>query len=310
MIRKCSTLGAGAVLLLLMAPLALGQTADDSPVAAPGASADGALPNIATLRADLDSLSAELQALRGALQVSGAAGYAEAGGASAIERMDRMEARIRQLTGTIEETRNRVEQTIRDSAALLDDLEFRLCQLEDGCDLGAFMSADGDFLASPPVPAPADGADRPAAQASSAAERADFEVAIQLAESGAHEEAAEAFAAFARDHANGPLFAEARFREGQELLTLGDQRGASLAWTEVFAADAQGPFAPVALFGVAEILASQGQDQPACFFLGETLHRYAGNPDIADAAGLYARLDCDTLLEAESDDAGTAAPVR
>src|SRR5699024_7660401 len=128
--------GPGLAIMLAMAvPDAVAQTAlppdaspDSQAVPLRADSSADTLPNIAEIRAELDSLSAELQALRGALRVSGAAGYAESGGASAIERMDRMEARLRSLTGIIEETRNNIEQIARDSTTLLDDLEFRLCQ--------------------------------------------------------------------------------------------------------------------------------------------------------------------------------------
>lgn len=261
-----------------------------------------ALPNIADLRADLDAVAADLQGLRAALRVSGAAGYVGAGGPDAIARMDQMEATLRRLTGEVEQARNRIEAVTRDSAARLDEIEFRLCQLEEGCDLGALADGDGlggpldiDLSAGTVEAAPA----TPVAPATpaSAAEQAEFEAALALAQAGDHAAAAAAFAAVARDHAGGPLFAEARFFEGRSQLALGDRRAAARAFTDVFAADPAGPRAPEALLAVARIMAEDGQTRPACQFLGEVILRHAESPATADATQLYDRLSCETELD-------------
>lgn len=301
---------AGALLALASAALpaaALAQT----PAQAPAPAGNPAI-SIADLRADLDLVAAELQMLRAMLKQSGAAGYASAGGPDVIARLDHIEATLRRLTGQAETARNRIEALADDTALRLDDLEFRLCQLDAQCDLGALMSDGGGLGGHPGTDAvdlslggdprsPAspvwDGAaaglfDLPV----SAAERSDFDAAQTLAQAGDHAAAAFAFGEVAEDHAGGPLFAEARFREGQELLALGDRRGASRAWTDVFAADPAGPRAPEALFGVARITAEGGQTEPACLFLSEVILRYGTLPRIAGAAPLYDQLDCDAVL--------------
>lgn len=267
---------------------------------APGAMAQEPIPNIADLRADLDAVAADLQALRASLRVSGAAGYAGAGGPDAIARMDQMEATLRRLTGEVEEARNRIEAVTRDSATRLDDVEFRLCQIEDGCDLGAL--ADGDFGGTGldtevPLPTPA----TPSSPAS-AAEQADFDAALALAQAGDAAAAATAFAAVARDHAGGPLFTEARFFEGRAQLALGDRRAAARAFTDVFAADPAGPRAPEALLTVARIMADEGETRPACQFLGEVILRHADSAPAPDATQLYDRLSCDAALDLDPAD--------
>lgn len=261
-----------------------------------------ALPNIADLRADLDAVAADLQGLRAALRVSGAAGYAGAGGPDAIARMDAMEATLRRLTGAVEQARNHIEAVTRDSAARLDEVEFRLCQLEEGCDLGAL--ADGDGLGGPldldlSAGTVAAAAVAPAAPVTpaSAAEQAAFAAALALAQAGDPAAAAAAFAAVARDHAGGPLFAEARFFEGRAQQALGDHRAAARAFTDVFAADPAGPRAPEALLAVARIMAEDGQPRPACQFLGEVILRHADSTAAADATQLYDRLSCDAELD-------------
>lgn len=271
-------------LLLALAPPAPAQTAP--------------MPNLADLRADLDAVAADLQSLRAALRVSGAAGYAAAGGPDAIARMDRMEATLRQLTGAVEEARNRIEAVTADSAQRLDDAEFRLCQLEADCDLGALTSGeglggdltDGPGFAPPPAAAPEP---TPA----SAAEQAAFDAAVAQARQGDPRAGAEAFAAFARDHAGGPLFTEARFLEGQALLAAGDARAASRALTDAFAADPDGPRAPAALLAIAQIMEAEGQPGPACAFLSELALRHPGTPEAGQAAPLSDRLACDAALD-------------
>ncbi len=289
MIRTASL--RAAALALLLAPAAMAQQTPQ------------AMPNIADLRADLDAVAADLQGLRAALRVSGAAGYAGAGGPDAIARMDRMEATLRHLTGAVEEARNRIEAVTRDSAARLDEVEFRLCQLEEGCDLGALADrgaldidlAAGTVEAMPTAPA------TPATPAS-ASEQAEFDAALALARTGDHAAAAAAFAAVARDHAGGPLFAEARFFEGHSLLALGDRRAAALAFTDVFAADPAGSRAPEAALAIARIMAEDGQTRPACQFLGEVILRHADSPAAPDATQLYDRLTCDAELDLEAAD--------
>ncbi|PKP72515.1 MAG: tol-pal system protein, partial [Alphaproteobacteria bacterium HGW-Alphaproteobacteria-6] len=53
---------------------------------------------LAAIRAELAALASDLQALRSATQAGGAAAVQAAGGASALERMDAIEARLVQLT--------------------------------------------------------------------------------------------------------------------------------------------------------------------------------------------------------------------
>lgn len=262
------------------------------------------VPNIADLRADLDSLTAQLQSLRASLRVSGAIGYATAGGTSAIQKMDQMEAGLRKLTGEIEEARHQIETGLQGSAERLADLEFRLCQLEESCDLGDLMTpSDGSFsiAGEPSLDITFDGGGRTALPPintvpltnASEQERSDFEEAQALVAAGDHASAARAFGRVARLHSGGPLYTEARFREGQELLAIGDQRAASRAWTDVFAADPNGGRAVEALSGVAGILADGGQTEPACLFFTEVTLRYPSHPLAQEAASRITALGCD-----------------
>lgn len=317
---------AQAALLALLAALPAPVTALAQGAETERQAGETAMVSIADLRADLDALASDIHALRSMLKESGAPGYASAGGPDVIARINGMEAELRRLTGQVETARNQIEALVGTTGQRLEDLEFRLCQLDAHCDLGALMSAG---LGGPDRVAPADildvelGGDTGAtgdrsgagpiwdgAAAGlfglpiSAAERSDFDAAQALSRAGDHAAAAVAFGEVAENHAGGPLFSEARFREGQELLALGDRRGASRAWTDVFAADPSGPRAPDALMGVARIAADTGQPEPACLFLSEAMLRYGNLSQVADAAPLYDQLDCDSVLGRDPDGVG------
>lgn len=95
---------------------------------------------LADIRTELSQLSADLQSLRAQLVASGPAGFAAAGGDSAIDRMNAMEARLAQLTGQTEQLQNRIDRIVKDGTTRIGDIEFRLCELEEGCDLGSLTT--------------------------------------------------------------------------------------------------------------------------------------------------------------------------
>ena len=122
--------GAGFRALLLAAGLALSAL----PVAAQDAQ------SLADIRTELNQLTADLQSLRGQLVASGPAGFQAAGGDSAIDRMNAMEARLAQLTGQTEKLQNQIDRVVRDGTTRIGDIEFRLCEMEEGCDLGSLTT--------------------------------------------------------------------------------------------------------------------------------------------------------------------------
>ncbi|MCQ8811847.1 hypothetical protein NQU36_28345, partial [Escherichia coli] len=57
-------------------------------------------------------------------------------GATTLERVDAIEAELTRLTARTEELQGRVERVVADGTNRLGDLEFRVCELEPGCDIG------------------------------------------------------------------------------------------------------------------------------------------------------------------------------
>ncbi len=258
---------------------------------------------LADLRGQLSDLRGQLQSLRSELRASGTAGFQAAGGASAIDRMNAMESHLMQLTNQAERLQNRINSMSRDTDRQLADLEFRLCEIDDTCDLSSLTTtvphAGGNPDVAPAAPAPSSG-DDPAATRS---EQEDFDAARAVLEQGDHARAAQMFADVAQTHAGGPLTAEALFLRGQALQLAGQPREAAAAWLEGFAADPDGPRAGESLLGIATVIEGQGDATAACLYLAEVPARFPGTPQAATAEQRVAELGCGV------DDLGALDPL-
>lgn len=280
MIRQAAFAGLAA--LMLAVPAA--GIAQDAPDPA----------TLADLRTELADLRGQLQQLRAELMASGAAGFQAAGGASAIDRMNAMEAQLMGLTNQAEQLQNRVNRITGDSDRRLSDLEFRICEMDPACDLSALTVPSAPVGVSPELApsAPAPEVAGEEAPASTAAEQADFDAARAVMDSGDHDRAAQMFAAVAETHAGGPLTAEALFLRGQALDLAGHPREAAAAWLEGFAADPDGTHAGESLLGIARVIEGQGDTTAACLYLTEIPARFPGSAQAAEAEQRVTRLGC------------------
>ena len=290
--------------LLLAAGLALAAW----PVAAQDAQ------TLADIRTELNQLSADLESLRAQLVASGPAGFAAAGGDSAIDRMNAMEARLAQLTGQTEQLQNRIDRIVRDGTTRIGDIEFRLCEMEEGCDLGSLTTPTLGAQGGGSAPLPSSdqqGAltqSKPpsAGAAATAAEKADFDRAREVLGQGDFRRAAELFAAIAETHVGGPLTAEALFLRGTALDSAGDLEGAGVAWLESFAANPNGPQAADALLGLSRAMSAKAGPQEGCFYLQEIIARFPSAPQAAEAERRIADTGCDAPVD--EDPAGELDP--
>ncbi len=89
---------------------------------------------LADLRQELASLYSDITGLRSELTTSGqlTAGVA---GNTPLERLDAIEAQLVRLTSKTEELEFRINRITVDGTNRIGDLEFRLCELEPGCDI-------------------------------------------------------------------------------------------------------------------------------------------------------------------------------
>ena len=229
---------------------------------------------LADIRQELTLLSGEMQRLRSELSTTGAAevNLPE----TALERVDAIEAELRDLTARTEALTGRIDRIVADATNRIGDLEFRLVELEGG-DVGALgeTSTLGGEASSAPVPAPS-AAPAPGAELA-LAERADFDRAVAASESGDHAEAARLFGAFAEAYPGSPLAGEAQLRRGEALRDAGDLPGAARAFLAGFSGDPSGERAPEILLALGEALGALGQTQEACVTFGEVQVRFAGS---------------------------------
>lgn len=270
---------AGLALLLAGALPAAPQT---TPQTAPQTDRAGA-ETLADIRQDLTLVFGQVQQLRRELSTTGAPG-AMTGGAivpdSVLDRMSALEQELARLTALVEQAQFRVDVVVADASNRIGDLEFRLCELEPGCDIGALgdLPALGGRTVPLLPPVPAAGAD-PGPELA-VGERAALDRAEAALSAGRPAEAAELFARHAETYPGSPLTAQAAYGRGRALAQLGRQAEAARAWLDAFSMAPDGPVAAAALLELG--LALHGLNQPveACVTLGEVIARF---PDRAEA---------------------------
>lgn len=248
--------------------------------------------SLADIKAELTNLSATITALRQELVTTGASGGADASG-SALARMDAIEAELTRLTGKTEALENRINRVVDDGTLRINDLQFRLTELEGGDPVAAGDAPPlgGDTAPVPDSAAPADGTVEPAPELA-VSEQSDFDRAKAALDSGSFRSAADLFAAFTQTYTGGSLTAQAQYLRGEALLGLGQTKEAARSYLDSFSGAPSGPVAPDALYKVGLSLSQLGQMQDACVTLGEVGRRFPEAAVAADAAREMQALQC------------------
>jgi len=264
-----------------------------------GAGAQGT-QTLADIRQELSVLSVEFKNLQRELSTTGGVSQ-PSGGGSIRDRVNALEGEVQRLTGKTEELEFRIERVVQDGTNRLGDLEFRLCEMDPGCDISNFEP--GSTLgggSAPEVSAPentrgaaatpdADDSDAPQL---AVGERDEFERAQAALEAGDHEAAAEQFAAFLQAYPGGPLSGPAGLLRGEALDAAGRTSDAARAYLETFSAAPDSAAAPEALFRLGRALGQLGQTEDACVTLGQVAERYPDAGAVPDAQAELARLGC------------------
>ncbi|PKQ13354.1 MAG: tol-pal system protein YbgF [Alphaproteobacteria bacterium HGW-Alphaproteobacteria-1] len=263
---------------------------------APHGAAAQATETLADIRQELAVLFVELQKLKRELSTTGGAGQL-AGGGSPLDRLNAIESEVQRLTSKTEELEFRIDRVVSDGTNRVGDLEFRLCELEPGCDIGALEPGStlggvipqtgGGGAISAPTPAPAPGGPQLAM-----GERDDFERARAAFDAGDHAGAAEQLGAFLATYPGSPLAGQAGLLRGRALEAAGQQSAAARAYLDTFSAAPDGPEAPEALYNLGRALGVLGQTDEACVTLGQVTPRYPGAAAAAEAQAEMARLGC------------------
>lgn len=262
------------------------------PLARPAAAQDS--QTLADIRQEMSVLFVEVQRLKRELSTTSAPGVTISG-SSVLERVDVMERELQRLTRKTEELEFRINSVVSDGTTRLGDLEFRLCELEAGCDIGRLGDTTTLGGGAAPVTAAQPSRVQPSTDPSTelaVGERADFERASEALASGDFRSAADLFAAFNETYPGGPLSAEADLKRGQALAQMDDIRGAARAYLSSFTGDQTGPLAPEALFRLGDALGRLGQTQEACMTLQEVGVRFPQADSVVPAQEARARLGC------------------
>ncbi|MGB3147285.1 MAG: tol-pal system protein YbgF [Paracoccaceae bacterium] len=255
---------------------------------------------LAAIRAELQVLAADLQGLRSELTTGGQAAMQAAGGASALDRMNAMEAELARLTAANEQLQIKVNRVVADGTNRVGDLEFRLCELEEGCDPANLPITQSLGGADAGAAATGTGSDATAGADASAApqvdlainEQSDFDQAKAKLDAGDYAGAAAAFAAFAAAYPGGPLTGEAQFLQGEAYSQAGDTNSAAKAYLDAFSDAPEGPRAPAALLRLGAALGLLGKTADACEVLGQVPVRFGSAPEAAEATTAMQGLGC------------------
>jgi len=253
-----------------------------------GMAQDGTLADI---RQELTVLFVEVQKLKRELSTTGAAGTGVSGGTS-LDRINAIEAELQRLTGKTEELEFRIGRVVSDGTNRIGDLEFRLCELEAGCDIGALGDTPSlggaGTTTDVPVAAPAPQPDTQLATQ----EEADFERAQEALAARDFRSAADQFATFNQTYPGGPLQVAAELRRGESLEGLGDVREGARAYLAAFTLEQQGPLAAEALYRLGAALGRLGQTNEACVTLAEVGVRFPGAEAVAQAQDAMRNIGC------------------
>lgn len=281
-------------------------------VATPVAAQDRAA-TLADIRQELTVLYVEIQKLKRELSTTGGAS-SNLSATNTLDRVNQMEAELQRLTAATEQLTNHVDSVVADGTNRIGDLEFRLCELESGCDiasLGDTPTLGGGALppaASVPMsatPAPADngvgsGAIGGVASGSidtsgmelAVNERDDFERARAAYESGDYQMAAEQLQRFTETYQGGPLTGLAHLMRGEALQNMGMTSSAARAFLESYSGTPNGPTSPTALLKLGLALNGLGQSSEACITLGEVTLRFPSSDASIEAQAARANMGC------------------
>jgi tol-pal system protein YbgF len=248
---------------------------------------------LADIKAQIGALSAEFNALKSELVASGAAASGAAGG-DALQRLDAIEAALSRLTSKTEEVELRLNRVVQSGTTQLGDLQFRVCELEEGCDVGALpdlsLGGPAPVAAADPVVVP----DAPATGGAELAigEQADFDRAQGVLGNGDFRTAADLFATFTQSYPGSPLTQAAQLRRGDALSSLGETSNAARSYLDAFSGAPDGANAGEALLKLGQGLGTLGQTQDACVTLAEVGTRFPGTIDATNAQVAMQGLGC------------------
>lgn len=254
---------------------------------------------LADIRQELEFVYAEIVNLKRELSTTGNATQTANNG-PALQRVNALEAEVRRITGSIETKQNWIERIVTDGTNRVGDLEFRLCELEAGCDIGSLdrsaplggqvpdrqVTSTGGQTVTQPATTAVD------TSGATDSERATFQRAMSAFEAQDFGSSSDQFDTLIANFPGGPLTGEAHYWKGASQAGLGDWGAAARSFLESFSGSPQGTKAPDALYRLGISLRELGQTEEACLMLSEVPIRYPAAPILAEAAAERSALGC------------------
>lgn len=255
--------------------------------------------NVADVQAELSKLNSQIGQLREELVKTGPVQGLPVAPATALTRLDQLEAELRRLTNRYDILANDIRRIVEDASNRVGDIEFRLTEIEGGdtAMLGQPAPLGGGLTDSrPPLPRGATATGTEAAGAATPqlamTEKGDFDAAVAAQEGGDNARAAALFETFLATYPGGPLSSEAQFRRGEALSAGSDWRGAARSYLDAFSGAPEGPLAAKSLYRLGVSLGRLGQTEEACLTLAEVGSRYPGSEVTSDVATEQRALSC------------------
>ncbi|MBL8472769.1 MAG: tol-pal system protein YbgF [Rhodocyclaceae bacterium] len=177
-------------------------------------------------------------------------------------QIEELRSDVAKLRGQIEELTYELEQINKRQKDFYVDLDNRLRKLE------APAQATGDAAAGTAAAKPVDPAQ----------ETRDYEAALNLLKSGKFKDAANAFAAFAKNYPGGNYLPAATFWQASSLFQARDWRGAAELYRDVSTRWPTDTRAPDALLGLANCQTELGDTRSARKTLESLTAKYPGTP--------------------------------
>jgi tol-pal system protein YbgF len=247
---------------------------------------------LADIRQQLSILYSDINTLKRELSTTGSLTAGTVGN-TPLDRLNAIESELQRLTSKTEELEFRVNRITVDGTNRIGDLEFRLCELEDGCDIGQLGDTPSlggvDNGANVPAATPAPVTGGPAL---AIGEQADFERAQEALAQGDFRGASDLLATFSATYPGSPVSQQAELLRGKALDGLGDTTAAARAYLAAFSGNPQGQYASEALLKLGVALGAVGQVQDGCITLAEVAVRFPGDPNVLESQSAMRNLGC------------------
>lgn len=243
------------------------------------------------LEKKLEKAQAELQRLSNAVS-----------GGDFQQRLEQVNGEISRVTGELEQLEFRVRQHEQQSKQKLEDLEYRIIELEGG-DPSILFQNDAPTqpqqqgsLVEPQQPSggtlgtlTTNAAGQTVAAPASNAEQAAFDAGVHAAQAGRQSEAKSLLEGFVSRYPDSPLAGEAYYWLGESYLAGGDYQSAASRFLDAATLYPSNAKAPDSLVRLGMTLSLLGQNQVACSTLAEVRQRYPGAAGAVQQADLEAR---------------------